>query len=42
MMCTENYTDQCKLDAVAQMPEWGCPIKEVSERLGVSLHSLYT
>jgi transposase len=41
MMGTGNYTDQFKQDAVAQITERGYPIKEVSERLGVSLHSLY-
>lgn len=40
-MGTGNYTDQFKQDAVAQITERGYPIKEVSERLGVSLHSLY-
>jgi transposase len=40
-MGTGNYTDQFKQDAVAQITERGYPIKEVSDRLGVSLHSLY-
>ena len=40
-MGTGNYTAQFKQDAVAQITERGYPIKEVSERLGVSLHSLY-
>jgi transposase len=39
MMGTGNYTDQFKQDAVAQITERGYPIKEVSERLGVGLHS---
>ncbi len=40
-MGTGNYTDQFKRDAVAQITERGYPIKGVSERLGISLHSLY-
>lgn len=40
-MGTGNFTDEFKRDAVAQITERGYPIKEVSERLGVSLHSLY-
>ena len=36
-----HFTDDFKRDAVAQITERGYPIKEVSERLGVSLHSLY-
>ncbi len=40
-MGTGNYTDQFKQDAVAQIIERGYPIKEVSERLGLSLQSLY-
>ena len=40
-MGTGNFTDEFKRDAVAQVTERGYPIKEVSERLGVSLHSLY-
>ena len=40
-MGTGNFTDEFKRDAVAQITEWGYPIKAVSERLGVSLHSLY-
>ena len=41
MMGTVNFTDEFKRDAVAQITERGYPIKEVSERLGVRLHSLY-
>jgi putative transposase len=41
MMGTGNFTDEFKRDAVAQITERGYPIKEVSEWLGVSLHSLY-
>lgn len=40
-MDTGNFTDEFKRDAVAQITERGYPIREVSERLGVSLHSLY-
>ena len=40
-MGTGNFSDDFKRDAVAQITERGYPIKEVSERLGVSLHSLY-
>ena len=40
-MGTGNFTDEFKRDAFAQITERGYPIKEVSERLGVSLHSLH-
>ena len=40
-MGTGNFTDDFKRDAVAQITEGGYPAKEVSERLGVSTHSLY-
>ncbi len=40
-MGTGSHTDQFKQDVVAQITERGYPIKEVSERLGVSLNSLY-
>ena len=40
-MGTGNFTDEFKRDAVAQITEQGYPIKAVSERLGVNLHSLY-
>ena len=36
-----NFSDQFKRDAVAQITERGYPVAEVSERLGVSQHSLY-
>ena len=36
-----HFTDDFKRDAVAQITERGYPAKEVSERLGVSTHSLY-
>ncbi len=36
-----NYSDEFKRDAVAQITERGYPVAEVSQRLGVSQHSLY-
>jgi len=36
-----NFTEEFKRDAVAQITERGYPVAEVSERLGVSPHSLY-
>ena len=40
-MGTATFSDAFKRDAVAQITERGYPAKEVSERLGVSTHSLY-
>lgn len=40
-MRSGNFTDEFKRDAVAQITERGYPIAEVSQRLGVSPHSLY-
>lgn len=40
-MGTGNFSDDFKRDAVAQITERGSPIREVSERLEVSLHSPY-
>lgn len=40
-MVTGNFSDDFKRDAVAQITERGYPVSEVSERLGVSKHSLY-
>ena len=40
-MGTGNFSDDFKRDAVAQITERGYPVSEVSERLGVSKHSLY-
>lgn len=34
-----NFSDDFKRDAVRQITERGYPVKEVSERLGVSTHS---
>ncbi|NVO29142.1 transposase [Donghicola sp. C2-DW-16] len=39
-MGTVNFTEKFKRDAVAQVTERGYPVKEVSERLDVSTHSL--
>ena len=36
-----KFSDDFKRDAVAQITERGYPVAEVSQRLGVSLHSLY-
>ena len=36
-----NFSDDFKRDAVAQITERGYPVAEVSQRLGVSPHSLY-
>jgi transposase len=40
-MGTTNFSDDFKRDAVRQITERGYPIADVSERLGVSKHSLY-
>ncbi len=36
-----NFSDEFKRDAVIQITERGYPVAEVSQRLGVSQHSLY-
>ena len=36
-----NFSDDFKRDAVAQITERGYRVAEVSQRLGVSQHSLY-
>ena len=36
-----NYSDEFKRDAVHQITVRGYPVREVSQRLGVSTHSLY-
>ena len=41
-MGKSNFSDEFKRDAVAQITERGCRVAEVSERLGVSQHSLYS
>lgn len=40
-MSTQRYTPEFKDEAVRQVTERGYSVKEVSERLGVSSHSLY-
>lgn len=40
-MGTNHFSDDFKRDAVAQITERGYPVAEISERLGVSTHSLY-
>lgn len=40
-MGKSNFSDEFKRDAVAQITERGYPVAEVSDRLGVSQHSLY-
>jgi transposase len=41
MMGKPNFSDEFKRDAVAQITERGYPVAKVSQRLGVSQHSLY-
>jgi transposase len=41
MMGNARFSDEFKRDAVRQMTERGYPVAEVSQRLGVSQHSLY-
>ncbi|WPE24207.1 hypothetical protein ShzoTeo12_54300 (plasmid) [Shinella zoogloeoides] len=40
-MSESNFTEEFKRDAVRQITERGYPVAEVSQRLGVSQHSLY-
>ena len=40
-MGSNTYSDDFKRDAVAQITERGYPVREVSDRLGVSAYSLY-
>jgi transposase-like protein len=40
-MGTSNYSDGFKRDAVQQIRVRGYPVREVSQRFGVSSHSLY-
>ncbi|SLN33586.1 Transposase [Aquimixticola soesokkakensis] len=37
-----RYSDEFKIDVVAQVTKRGYSVKEVAERLGVSTKSLYT
>ena len=41
-MGNARFSDDFKRDAVHQITVRGCPVKEVSQRLGVSTHSLYS
>jgi transposase len=41
MMGNARFSDEFKRDAVRQMTERGYRVAEVSQRLGVSQHSLY-
>ena len=36
-----SFSDEFERDAVAQITERGFPVAEVSQRFGVSAHSLY-
>lgn len=40
-MSKSNFSDEFKQEAVRQITERGYPVSEVSQRLGVSAHSLY-
>lgn len=40
-MTNNKFNDDFKRVSVAQITERGYPVKEVSERLGASQHSLY-
>ncbi|TIX89351.1 transposase [Rhizobium sp. P44RR-XXIV] len=40
-MSKSNFCEEFKRDAVRQITERGYPVAEVSQRLGVSQHSLY-
>ena len=40
-MSSQRYSPECKDEAVRQIIERGYSVTEVSERLGVSSHSLY-
>lgn len=40
-MGKSNFSDEFKRDAVRQITERGYPVSEISQRLGVSAHSLY-
>jgi transposase len=41
-MSANKFTDAFKRDAVAQVEDWGYPVREVAERLGGSTKSIYT
>jgi len=40
-MSSNKFSDEFRRDAVAQITERGCPVREVSQRLGVSPYSRY-
>lgn len=40
-MSNKRFTEEFRIEAVKQVTERGYPVKEVSERLGVSTWSLY-
>ncbi len=40
-MSTKRYADDFRIEAARQIVEYGRPVAEVAERLGVSIHSLY-
>lgn len=40
-MSNVRYSEEFKHEAVRQMVEHGCPVKEVADHLGISSHSLY-
>ena len=41
-MSDKRYTEEFKIEAVKQITERGHSVYDVSQRLGVSTHSLYT
>jgi transposase len=40
-MSNKRYPEEFKIEAVKQITERGYPVSEVSNRLGVTTHSLY-
>ena len=40
-MSSKRYTEEFKVEALKQILERGYPVREVSERLGVTSHTLY-
>lgn len=41
-MSGNRYTEEFKIAAVKQVSERGHPARQVAERLGVSIHSMYS
>lgn len=41
-MSAKRYTEEFKAEAVAQVKDRGYSVREVSERLGISVKSMYT